>query len=399
MQNRELTSTRKRPSPSGFGNIPTAVSAIILVLIIAVSSVVTLTGCGGSSGSSNPVSPSTAPSILNVSPTTGSPGTQVTIQGTGFGILQGTSTISYAGVTLTPNAWSNTQIVVTIPSNTVTGGGFIVNVAGQVSNTSTAFTLTDPQLITINPTNGLPGTQVTLTGKGFGTAQGRSYVAFNGQIAQVTTWSDSYIVCIVPTPTNTSPGSVSVVVWIDGSKSTNSLSFTIQVPTISTINPLIDNVGALITITGSGFGAYQSQVNGQISIGGITATVVAWSDTSIQARVPQVGAAGAQQVIITSNGRSSSPMSITVAAPYIESQSPRPAIKNDVVTLTGNYFSSSSDSVTRSVTLDGSAIANPVWNDTSLSFTCPIGGYLGQEYKTLTVTVGGLTTTFSLYIE
>ena len=373
--------------------------SFFVLLFIAVSVLVQLTGCGSSGSSKNPAATSTVPQVLNISPTTGSPGTIVTIQGTNFGILQGTSTVTYAGVTLTATSWSNTQITVTIPSNAVTNGVFIVNVGGQISNTSAAFTITEPQLTGVSPSSGLPGTQVTLTGRGFGTSQGKSYVAFNGQVAQITTWNDSYIVCIVPTPSNTSPGNVSVVVWVDGSKSTNAQTFTIQVPTITGINPSIDNVGALVTISGSGFGSYQAQVGGQVTIGGTTATVVSWSDTSIQVRVPQVGSSGAHNVVVVTNGRSSSPVSMTVSAPYIESQSPRPAIRDQIVTLTGNYFGSSGDQVTRFITLDGSAIPNASWNDTSVSFTCPIGGYFGQEYKTLNVSVGGLSTTFNLYIE
>lgn len=379
--------------------------ALIIASCFAVFILLSLTGCGSSGGSSNPASAVAVPSILNVSPTTGSPGTQVTIQGTGFGVLQGTSTVTYAGVTLIPNAWSNTQIVVTIPSNAVTGGAFIINVGGQVSNTSTAFTITDPQLTSVSPASGLPGSQVTLTGRGFGTTQGRSYVSFNGQIAQITTWSDSYIVCIVPTPTNTSPGSVSVVAWIDSTKSTNALTFTIQVATISGINPSIDNVGAPITISGSGFGAYQSQVSGQVLIGGQPATVISWSDTAIQARIPQVGNAGSHQVTVTTNGRTSLPVSVTVAAPQVLSSPTNAVSAGTTVSIQGTYFGTNQTEGNSTITyLNSNNIQQSLtissWSDSTISFICPSkSGFIINETKTVTITVGGLSTTFSLTIN
>lgn len=362
--------------------------ALIIASCFAVFILLSLTGCGSSGGSSNPASPVSVPSILNVSPTTGSPGTQVTIQGTGFGVLQGTSTVTYAGVTLIPNAWSNTQIVVTIPSNAVTGGAFIINVGGQVSNTSTAFTITDPQLTSVSPASGLPGSQVTLTGRGFGTTQGRSYVSFNGQIAQITTWSDSYIVCIVPTPTNTSPGSVSVVAWIDSTKSTNALTFTIQVPTISTITSSPENAGAQVSISGTGFGVTQ----GQVFMGGQPATIVSWSETNIQARIPTTCAAGSSnvsvQVTVVAQNRTSLPYSITIAPPSLDSMIPNPLKRGEILTISGNYFGTANDG-SISIWIDGILVSSGdiSRSDTSLSIKIPSSASTGSN-KTVRVKVG-----------
>ena len=69
------------------------------------------------------------PVITGLSPTTGAPGTAVTISGSGFGATQGNSTLSFNGGTATVSSWSDTQIVAIVPDQaypgpvTVTVGG------------------------------------------------------------------------------------------------------------------------------------------------------------------------------------------------------------------------------------------------------------------------------------
>jgi hypothetical protein len=60
-------------------------------------------------------------------------GTSVTITGTLFGATQGTSTVTFAGVAGSPTSWSNTSIVVPVPSGAISGN-VVVTVAGATSN-------------------------------------------------------------------------------------------------------------------------------------------------------------------------------------------------------------------------------------------------------------------------
>jgi RHS repeat-associated protein len=68
----------------------------------------------------SPVS-SPAPVITSVSATTGTVGSQVTINGTGFGASEGSSVVTLNNAAVTINSWSNTSIVITIPSGATTG--------------------------------------------------------------------------------------------------------------------------------------------------------------------------------------------------------------------------------------------------------------------------------------
>ena len=69
-----------------------------------------------------------APTITSLTPASGPIGTSVTIAGAGFGTTQGTSTVTFGGISATPTSWSNTSIVVPVPSGVALGsdscGGF-----------------------------------------------------------------------------------------------------------------------------------------------------------------------------------------------------------------------------------------------------------------------------------
>jgi len=89
-----------------------------------------------------PVSNPGAPQINNVSPSSAPVGTQITIDGSGFGASAGSSTVKFNGMATAPDAnskWSDTQITIDVP-NGATSGGLVVNVNGVDSN-AFAFTV------------------------------------------------------------------------------------------------------------------------------------------------------------------------------------------------------------------------------------------------------------------
>ena len=71
--------------------------------------------------------------ITSLSPTSGYYATSVTITGRHFGSSQGTSTVTFNGVTATPTSWSDTSIVVPVPFG-AGSGNVIVTVSGTASN-------------------------------------------------------------------------------------------------------------------------------------------------------------------------------------------------------------------------------------------------------------------------
>jgi RHS repeat-associated protein len=118
---------------NGTAASPTSWSATSIVVPVpsgaATGNVVVTVGTYSSNGLSFTV----APSIASLSPTSGLPGTQVTISGASFGATQGTSTVTFNGTAASPTSWSATSIVVVVPVGSTTGN-VVVTVSGLASN-------------------------------------------------------------------------------------------------------------------------------------------------------------------------------------------------------------------------------------------------------------------------
>jgi hypothetical protein len=97
----------------------------------------------------------TTPTITYFAPTNGPVGTTVTIYGSNFSATQGSSVVMFGSMTAVPTYWSDTQIIVPVPSG-VTGNVYIsVTVNGTTATSSSQFILasvtdTTPPNITDN---------------------------------------------------------------------------------------------------------------------------------------------------------------------------------------------------------------------------------------------------------
>jgi len=101
----------------------------------------------GVTGSGVTFTVSAQPAITGISPSSGTIGSSVTVTGSGFGATQTSSTINFNGVNATVTSWSNSQIVATVPTGTVSGpvgvtvAGFTTE--GSVFTVTTVSHLTD----------------------------------------------------------------------------------------------------------------------------------------------------------------------------------------------------------------------------------------------------------------
>jgi hypothetical protein len=144
------------------------------------------------------------PVITSLTPSTGLIGQSVTIQGTTFGATQGSTQVSFTGYPTaaigTPTNWSDTQIVVPVPSGTITGPLTVTPAnAPNLASNGVQFTVSNaPVINTLSPSTPTPGTSVTLSGSNFGNTQGTSTVTFGGTAAIPTSWSPTQIVVTVP---------------------------------------------------------------------------------------------------------------------------------------------------------------------------------------------------------
>ena len=324
--------------------------------------------------------PTLPPTITSFSPPSGTDGATVTITGTHF---TGATAVAFNGTSQpTYSVDNDAQITTTVPAGATTGP-IMVTTPGGTATSSTSFTV-QPAISSFNPTSGVIGTSVVITGSGFTGATG---VAFNGttQLA-LTVNSDTQITTTVPS--GTSPGTNPITVTTPGGTATSSGSFTVNgspTPTITGFNPTSGSVGTSVVITGTGF----TGANAVTFSSGKAATYTVTDDFHISTSVPAGAITGTIQVT-TPGGTATSSGSFTVntgpPTPTITSFSPTSGSVGTSVTITGTGFTNAS-----AVKFNGTAATYTVTNDTHIGTTVPAGATSG----TITVTTPGGTATSS----
>src|SRR6266550_2280231 len=248
-----------------------ATSITVLVPAGATTGNVVVTVFGvASNGSPFTIAP--APTITILSQISGAVGVSITITGTNFGTLQGTSTVTFNGTAAAAaSAWSTTSITVLVPVGATTGN-VVVTVGAQASNGS-PFTIVLPPTITIlSQTSGPAGASITITGTNFGATQGTSTVTFNGiTAAAASAWSPTSITVSVPTGAST--GNVVVTVLgtaSNGSAFTVTASCTTNCSLSGTVTgPWVANV--TISLTGTASASTTTAANGTYSFANLAA--------------------------------------------------------------------------------------------------------------------------------
>jgi hypothetical protein len=164
------------------------------------------------------------PFMSAISPKSGASGTVVTVTGTGFGATRGTSYVSFGSVKATSYvSWSATQVKVKVPTGASGAINLSVTTGGGKSNLL-AFKII-PKITKISPTSGTPGTVVTITGTGFGTTRGTSYITFGTtKVTAYVSWSNTTVKVKVPA---TGRGAKLVKVTTPGGTSAG-VSFTVR---------------------------------------------------------------------------------------------------------------------------------------------------------------------------
>jgi hypothetical protein len=120
---------------------------------------------------------------------------------------------------------------------------------------------------------------VTITGSGFGAAQGAGQVWLGTTSAVVQSWSDTQIVAVVAD--GATSGSAQI---LQNGVMSNAVPFMVSTPHITTVSPGSGSAGTSITIAGTGFGAIQG-TGGAVVLGSMAGQVVSWNDTQVVAAV------------------------------------------------------------------------------------------------------------------
>ena len=233
--------------------------------------------------------------VLTVTPTSGVPGTQVTLTGTGFGSTQGTSMVWLGSTRANVVSWSDTQVTATVAGGSTTGTAQVQR-SGVWSN-STVFTVASPAILSVSPLSGGAGTTVTIVGSGFGGSQGAGQVWIGSAAGVVQSWSATQIVAQVAAGSQ-----AGVVQVLNNGSASGTVAFSVNSLQLLSVNPLSGGAGTTVTLTGTGFGATQS--GGVVTLGSAPGQVVSWSDTTITATVVAGSITGVVRVQLPGGGLS-----------------------------------------------------------------------------------------------
>lgn len=289
----------------------------------------------GTSSSSFVVTTATSPTITSFNPTSGTVGETITLTGTNFDTTPSSNIVRFNGTTAVVSSSTSTQITTTVPVGATTGT-ITVEVNGETGISGSNFTVisTTPTITIFNPTSGMIGETVTITGTNFDTTPENNIVRFNGIVANVNNSTSTEIITMVPNGATT--GLISVEV--NGETAYSSSNFDVTSPVITSFSPLSGMIGETITIFGANFDLTPS--NNIVRFNGVISTVTNSSSTQIVTSVPSGATTGPITVEVNGETANSSSSFIvtTATSPVITSFNPASGTVGESVTLTGTNF-------------------------------------------------------------
>jgi IPT/TIG domain len=278
------------------------------------------------------------PVVDSLNPSSGSPGTQVTISGKNFGPEY---KIYYNGVELKPVAVSTTQIVVKIPANAVQGRFTLRGPIHQVVSPQVFWVVQSsvaPIVTSITPSYGPPGTVVAIVGKHFSAKAHENAVTVGGVPLQVRAANATRIDAVVPL--NAKTGNITVQVYNAG-QATSQQSFTVLAELkIDSVTPQAGPPGTKVTFKGSGFSPKKK--NNTVTLADVKCKILRANSHELLVQIPAKGAqSGRFGLEVKGVGKIEHSVVFPVAyPPQVNGFSPASGRAGTEATIQGSHFSS-----------------------------------------------------------
>ena len=319
------------------------------------------------------------PTISGFSPSSGGPGTSVTITGSDFYEITAVTFGGAPATVFSASSGGNT-LQVTVPAGATSGKIQVTNSQNAIATSTNDF-LVPPQVSQVSPGSGKTGTPVTITGSNLLSV---TSVTFKGTPAAITNQIATSLTVTVPDAAADGP---IVLVNSVGAAVTALQNFQV-IPTITSISPTTGDIGTVITVTGSGFFNAQSVTFS----GPVQGTNLTVNDANhLHITVPPGTRSGSITVTAPGGTSNASPQLFNLI-PVVTGASPLHAWVNLQITITGRNFLD----VTQ-VSFPGVASTpfQPNANGTSLTVNVPVGATTGPIQVT---SAGGSASTPSILI-
>jgi formylglycine-generating enzyme required for sulfatase activity len=309
------------------------------------------------------------PTITGFTPSSGRPGTTVTIAGTDF---RHTTAVTFNGTAADFTVVSPTELTAYVPTG-ATGGPLTVTGPGGITTSIGRFTplppLSLPTVTDIQPPRGMAGDTITLTGTNFTDA---TAVTFNEVPALFTVMSPTRILANVPAGVRTGP----ITVTAPDGTATSASDFRVP-PVIYGFMPITGVTGTIVTVYGTNFIGTTA-----VTFNGAPAQFTTYGSTVILATAPAHLTTG-PIAVTTPDGTATSAASFMVV-PTLDGFAPTGGYIGTTITLSGAYLAD-----TTAVSLAGQPLAFTVVDINTVTVVVPPGAVSGL----LTVTTpGGVAT-------
>jgi hypothetical protein len=321
------------------------------------------------------------PVVQRLEPTSGPPGTSVSLVGRYFRRDQTVwlGDVELEVVRRLPNRWT-----VRVPEGAESGRVAIRTSRGEVRGPR--FRVTEaapaPVITDVSPPRGAPGTEVTIAGEHFSPRPSENQVRLGERPVVVRSANPTALRVIVPSGAETAPFTVRVT---GAGEATSEAPFEVGTGTaIASFSPTLGPPRTRVTLRGSGF--HRRRGRNRVYLGERRARVIRASETELTVEVPRRGAETATWLVDVRGGgraRSAEPFEVRFP-PEIEAMEPAFGAPGTRVTLRGAHFGTDVREVDARIG-DTQLVVRDL-SDERLVVEIPAGAESGR----LAVTVAGL---------
>jgi hypothetical protein len=302
--------------------------------------------------------PSSGWAAVQLVPGAAPPGATVTVTGKGFGPFKSTAhnRVLFNGVPALVQRWEPEVIVVKVPLRADSGP--VQALIGKQRMALGTFTVHQPTIQSVTPTEVEPGTVLQVSGTHFGNTAGSrdpntmfgvNDVHVNGVPARVRKWRDDRIEVEVPANAASGPVVVRLASFDplpDGSccapveyRVSNPVPVTV-LPSIR-VDPMHGPVGTKVVLFGAGFGAARAPGDA-VLFNGAPATVAQWTDAAVVVHVPLNATSG--PLLLRRGSAERSLGAFAVRHPKATGVTPASAPIGSLIRITGEHFGLYSES-------------------------------------------------------
>lgn len=304
-------------------------------------------------------------------PNSGMAGTLVTIEGEGFGSEINNYSATISGTPAEVISANPGFLVLRAPAGAASGK-LELKYQGQAYVVG-VYTYQELSLRKIFPANGPVGTNIRISGAGFGNTSQPAIVTINGAEAGIVSLTDTLIIATVPELAKSGPVAVKV-----GGKSSEGPVFKVQA--INEILPKTGGKGTRVILKGSGF--EKELIKNSITFNGKAAEVVEAADDHLIVIAPD-GVETGRILLKVNDVITEGPVFTVVAKPTIEYINPLSGLAGTEMTITGTGFSEISGET--KVFVKGKEISPAAVSKTSIRLIIPPNTGTGK----VTVSVNG----------